>query len=119
MVAPRFHGLYSSLELCFEGLHDSQAYRMMDVTREHTNRILELREIPLSFQTGFNPVNAAVASAIQENTLGLEPSSVISGPRYLKLVTVSSFYPFTLISVLMPMGLFVISLIFSVLISMP
>ena len=37
-------------------------------------------------------------------------------PRYLKLVTVSSFYPFTLISFLMPL-VFVISLVFSALIS--
>ena len=41
-VAPHFHGLYSSLELCCE-VHDSQAHRKMDVTREHICRILELR----------------------------------------------------------------------------
>ena len=34
-------------------VHDSQAYRKMDVTREHISRILELREILLSIQTGF------------------------------------------------------------------
>ena len=45
--------------------------------------------------------------------------SVITESRYLKLVTVSSFCPFTLISVLMPLVLFVISLVFSALISMP
>ena len=50
---------------------------------------------------------------------GLQSSSVITEPRYLKLVTVSSFCPFTLISVLMPLVLFVISLVFSALISMP
>ena len=49
---------------------------------------------------------------------GLEPSSVITEPRYLKHVTVSSFCPFTLISVLMPLVLFVISLNLSALISM-
>ena len=37
-------------------VHDSQSYRKMDVTREHISRILELREILLSFQTGFNLV---------------------------------------------------------------
>ena len=88
-------------------VHDSQAYRKLDVTRERINRILELREILLSFQTGFNLVNAAVAFAILESISGLEPSSVIIEPRYLKLVTVSSFCPFTLISVLMPLVLFV------------
>ena len=87
-------------------VHNSQAFRKMDVTREHISHILELREILLSFQTGFNLVNTAVVCAILES-------------RYLKLVTVSSLCPFTLISVLMPLVLFVISLVFSALISMP
>ena len=69
------------------------------MTRECISRILELREILLSFQTGFSLVNVAVVCAILESISGLEPSSVITEPRYLKLVTVSSFYPFTLISV--------------------
>ena len=71
-------------------IYDSQAYRKMDVTRERISRILELREKLLSFQTGFNLVNAVVVCAILESISGLEPS-VISEPRYLKLVTVSSF----------------------------
>ena len=91
----------------------------MDVTWERISRILELREILLSFQTGFNLVNAAVACAILESISGLEPSSVITEPRYLKLVTVSSFRPFILISVLIPLVLFVISLVFLALMSMP
>ena len=99
-------------------VHDSQAYRKMDVTRERISRILELREILLSIQTGLSLVNAAVDCAILESISGLEPSSIITEPRYLKLVTASSFYPFTLISVLMPL-VFVISLVFSALISMP
>ena len=41
-------------------VHDSQAYRKMDVTMDRISRILELREILLSFQTGFNTVNADV-----------------------------------------------------------
>ena len=45
-------------------VHDSQAYVKMDVTRECINRILELREIPLSFQTGFNHVIAAVCAIL-------------------------------------------------------
>ena len=72
-------------------VHDSQAYRKMDVTRERISRTLELREIFLSFQTGFNLVNVAVVCAILESISGLEPSSDITEPRYLKLVTVSSF----------------------------
>ena len=47
-------------------VHDSQAYRKMDVTRERISRILELKEILLSIQTGFSLVNAAVACAILE-----------------------------------------------------
>ena len=86
------------------------------MTRERISRIFELRgEILLSMQTGFSLVNAAVACAILESISGLEPSSVMTEPRYLKLVTVSSFCLFTLISVLMPLVLFVISLVFSAL----
>ena len=93
-------------------VHDSQAYRKVDVTRVCVSRILEMGEILLSFQTGFNLANAAVVCAILESFSGLEPSSVITKPRYLKLVTVSSFCPFTLISVLMPLVLLVISFVF-------
>ena len=77
-------------------VHDSQASRKMDVTKERISHILELIEILLSFQTGFSLVNAAVACTILESSIsGLEPSSIITEPRYLKLVTVSSFCPFT------------------------
>ena len=91
----------------------------MDVTRERFSRIFGLRETPLSFQTGFNLINVAVVCAILESITGLEPSLVITEPGYLKLVMVSSFCPFTVISVLVPLVLFVISLVFSALISMP
>ena len=100
-------------------VHDSQAYRKMDVTKERISRILELREMLLSIQTGFSLVNAAVACTIPESISGFKPSSVITEQRYLKLVAVSSFCPFTLISVLMPLVLIVIRLVFSALISMP
>ena len=83
-------------------VHDSQAYRKMDVTRERISRILERREKLLSFQTGYNLVNAAVVCAILESISGLKFSSDTTEPRYLKLVTVSSFCPFTLISLLVP-----------------
>ena len=59
-------------------VHASQAHRKMDVTRERIGRILEPREILLSFQTGFNLVNAAVVCAILESISGMEPSSVIT-----------------------------------------
>ena len=68
-------------------VHDLHAYRKIDVTRERISRYLELREILLSVQTVFNLVNAAVVCAVMESISGLEPSSVITEPRYLKLVT--------------------------------
>ena len=64
-------------------------HRKMAVTRERISLILELREILLSIQTGFRLVNAAVVCAILETISGLKPSSVITEPRYLMLVTVS------------------------------
>ena len=68
-------------------VHDSKAYRKMDATKERICRILELREILKSFPAGFSLVNAAVACAILESISGLEPSSVLTEPTYLKLVT--------------------------------
>ena len=47
-------------------VHDSQSYRKMDETRERIILILKLREMLLSFQTGFNLVNAAVVCGILE-----------------------------------------------------
>ena len=61
--------LWSSAVRVFE----SQAYRKMYVTRKRIRRILELREIPLSIQTGLSLVNAAVACAILESISELEP----------------------------------------------
>ena len=62
-------------------------------------------------------VKAAVAYAILERTSGLEPSSETTAPRYLKLIAVPNCCPFTFISLWMPLALFVISLVFSALIS--
>ena len=59
-------------------VHDSQANRQIGLTRERISRILELREILLWFQTGFNLVSAAVVCGILENTTCLEPSPVIN-----------------------------------------
>ena len=61
---------------------DSQVYGKMEMARERISRILELR-ILLSFQTGFNLVSVAVFCAILEMILGLEPSTVVTEPRYL------------------------------------
>ena len=54
-------------------VHDPQVYRKMNVKKESISRILELREMLLSFETGFNLVNVAVVCAILESTLGVEP----------------------------------------------
>ena len=99
-------------------VRDSHAYRKMDVTRECISHILELREILLSFQTGFNLVNTAVVCAILEEYLGL--GSLISYNRnhVLEACDCQSIFPFILISVLMPLVLIVISLVFLALISM-
>ena len=64
----------------------------MGVTRECISHILELKEILLSFQTGFNLVNAAIVCAILESISGLEPSSVITEPKYLKSVHLVNQY---------------------------
>ena len=48
-------------------VHGSQAYRKMDVTRECISRILELREILLSFQTGFSLVSILAESSLEIN----------------------------------------------------
>ena len=53
---------------CAVRVHDLQVYRKVDVTRECISRIMELREILLSFQTGFNLVNVAIVCAEQEKT---------------------------------------------------
>ena len=52
-------------------VHDSQAYRKMDVTRERISCIWELREILLTFQTSFNLASAAVVCAVLVNISGI------------------------------------------------
>ena len=84
---------------------------VMVMKMEHISHILELRKMLLSFQTGVNLVNAAVVVAILERISGLEPSSDTAEPKYLKPATVSSFCPFTLIFLLMPVVLFVLNVV--------
>ena len=64
------------------------------MTKERIKFFLNLKEIFLSFKTGFNLVNAAVVCGILESISSLEPSSVITEPRHLKLLTVSDFCQF-------------------------
>ena len=79
-------------------VHDSQAYRNREMTRERISFTFDPRDMLLSLQMGFSFVRAAVACAILERTSGLEPSSETTAPRYLKLVTVPNCCPFTFIS---------------------
>ena len=90
----------------------------MEMTRERISFTFDPRDRLLSLQMGFSFVRAAVACAILERTSGLEPSSKTTAPRYLKLFTVPNTCLFTFISLWMPSALFVISLVFSALISM-
>ena len=76
-----------------------------------------IQEICCYLQMGFSFIRAAVARAVLERTSGLEPSSETTAPRYLKLVTEPNFCPFTFICLWMPLALFIISLVFSALIS--
>ena len=94
-------------------VHDSQAYRNMEMTRELISFTFDPRGILLSVEMGFSFVRAAVACAVLEKISGLEPSSETTALKYLKLVTVPSFCSFTFIS----LNAIVISLVFSALIS--
>ena len=91
-------------------------YKIMDMTRERVSLILELTAMFLSFQLTFGLVTAAVVRAILESTLGLDPLSDTIVPKYVKLWTVSSFLLSMVMSVLMPLVLFVINWVFSALI---
>ena len=99
-------------------VQDSQAYMNVDMIREHISLIFELSAIFLSFQMVLSLASAAVAWAILARISGLDPSSAMIAPRYLNLLTQSSFLPLTLMSVLKPLVLLVINLVFSALICM-
>ena len=98
-------------------VHDSHAYRNREMTREQISSTFVPRNMLISLQICFSYVRAAMALAILERTSGFEPSYETTAPRYLKLVRVPSFCAFTLISLWMSLALFVISLVFSELIS--
>ena len=93
-VASNLLSLHSFLSLC----HDSQAYRNMEMTRERISFTFDPRDMLLSLRMGVSFVRAGVACAILKRTSGLEPSFETTAPRYLKLVTMPNFCPFTFIS---------------------
>ena len=98
-------------------VHVSHAYSNIDMASDRISLILDQRVMFLSFHIGFNLVIVAVVWAILEMISGLDPSSVTTEPRYLKLDTVSNLCPLTLIFLLMPLMLLVNSLVFSALFS--
>ena len=99
-------------------VHVSHAYRNIDTTSDPISLILDQRMMFLSFHIGFSLVIAAVVCAILEIISGFDPSSAIT-IRYLNWDTVSIFFPFAVIFLLMPLVLLVISLVFSALIFIP
>ena len=89
----------------------------MEMTRERISFNFDPRYMLLSLTVGFSFVRAAEACVILDRTPGLEPPPKTTAPRYLKLVTVPNFCPFTFTPLWVPLALFVISLVFSALIS--
>ena len=67
---PAFFSVNSAVKV-----HDSQAYRNMEMTRERISFTFDPRDMLLSLQMGFSFVRASVACAILERTSGLEPLS--------------------------------------------
>ena len=74
---------------------------------------LEASEVFLSLHMIFSLERAAVAGAILERISGFDPSLEMIAPRYLKLSTSSSLWPFILISLWKPLELFVITFVLS------
>ena len=74
---------------------------------------LEASEMFLSLHMIFSLEKAAVVWAILERISGFDPSLEMIAPRYLKFSTSSSLWPFILISLWKPFGLFVITFVLS------
>ena len=69
-------------------VHDSQAYRNMEMTRECISLTFDPRDTFLTLQMGFSFVRTAVACAILERISGLEPSSETTAHTSYKKVYV-------------------------------
>ena len=113
-IASHFHGLHSSLQLCMIHM-DTGRWSEKEAHQSYFGTERNAPIVPNWFQV----CQYAVVCAIPDSIQGLEPLPVITERRYLKLVNVQNFCLFTLIFVLMPLVLFVTSLVFSTLISMP
>ena len=96
----------------------SQEYKNIDTTRERNSLIFQRRSMFLSSQMILSFVSAAMVWAILEHISGMDASSVTMAPKYLKLWTVFSFTPLTLMLLLVLLVLLVINLVFWTLICM-
>ena len=79
-------------------VHDSQAYRKMDMAKEHISFIFGIRDMLLYLQISFSFVRVVVVYADLERTSCSAWSSVTLAPGHLKLVHFLNFCPLTLIS---------------------
>ena len=104
-VAPHLYSLDSLLSRSAVRVHDSQAKRNVERTSKRINPIFDLSVMFLSLQTIRSFLKDAVVCAILDRISGFEPWSNVIAPRYLKVLTVSSFSPLAQMSVLMPLGL--------------
>ena len=79
-------------------VHDSQAYRNMEMTRERINFTFDLGNMLLFLQMGFSFGRVAVACSILERISGLEPSSETSlnGTFCFLQYPTSAFLPLSL-----------------------
>ena len=99
-------------------VHDSQAYRNMEMTRERISFTFDLGNMLLSLQMGFSFVRVAVAGLCNPwKNLWLGAIICNNSQWYIKLFTIPNFCIFTFISLCMPLALFVITLVFLALIS--
>ena len=76
----------------------SQAYRKVDKVSVRISLTLEASEMFLSLHMIFSLERASVVWAILERISDFDPSLEMIAPRYLKLSTSSSLWPFILIS---------------------
>ena len=74
---------------------------------------IEASEMFLSLHMIFSLEKAAIVWAILERILGFDPSLEMIAPRYLKFSTSSSLRPFILISLWKPLGLFLITFVWT------
>ena len=111
-IASHPKSLDPSLDFCCQGpaLTGIMKVDKMSVCISLT---LEASEIYLSLHMIFSLERAAVVWAILERISGFDPSLEMTSPRYLTFSTSSSLWPFILISLWKPFGLFVITFVLS------